>query len=272
MSPPPARPAIEAKWNRAPLPHVRHVIAVASGKGGVGKSTTTVNLAHALTRLGKKVGILDADIHGPSIPRMLGIEHSGQPEVKEGMLLPITGHLIATMSMGHIANDQAAVWRGPMVTKALVQMLRNVQWGTESAPLDVLLIDMPPGTGDTHISLVQNVPLSGVIIVTTPQSIATADAEKCLEFFKKVQAKIFGIVENMSYFSDSSGQPVALFGEGGGASLAKRHHCPLLAQIPMDPMVGACCDEGKSLWQTSDNDAQVAYESVARAIIASLQA
>ena len=237
-----------AKWNRDPLPHVKRVIAVASGKGGVGKSTTTVNLAHALVQQGLRVGILDADIHGPSIPRMLGIQHSGQPETKNGQLLPIIGHAIATMSMGHISNDQAAIWRGPMVTKALVQMLRSVTWGSADAPLDVLLIDMPPGTGDTHISLIQNVPLDGVIIVTTPQTIATADAEKCLKLFEKAQVPILGIIENMSYFTDAAGQRVALFGEGGGAMLAGKHHTTLIGQIALDPAIGAAADSGtKSL-------------------------
>jgi ATP-binding protein involved in chromosome partitioning len=254
-----------AEWNRSPLPHVRRVVAVASGKGGVGKSTTTVNLGLALAARGQSVGILDADIHGPSIPRMLGIQHSGQPEVKDGLIIPITGHGIRALSMGNLSKDQAAIWRGPMVTKALVQMLRGARWGTAEQPLDWLLIDMPPGTGDTHISLVQQVPLNGAIIVTTPQEIATIDAEKCLSLFQRVEVPILGIVENMSYFIDPAGQAHAIFGEGGGVRLAEKHQVPFLGQIPLDPAIRACADVGKNY---ADSDGQMtAYQTITGAII-----
>lgn len=233
-----------AQWNRNPLPYVKRVVVIASGKGGVGKSTTTVNLAHTLHANGQSVGILDADIHGPSIPRMLGIQHSGQPEMKDGLLVPIQGHGIRALSMGNLSKDQAAIWRGPMVTKALVQMLRGAHWGTEATPLDWLLIDMPPGTGDTHISLVQQVPLDGAIIVTTPQDIATIDAEKCLSLFQKVQVPVLGIIENMSYFIDPAGTPHAIFGEGGGERLAEKHQVPFLGQIPIDPLIRETADKG----------------------------
>lgn len=226
--------------------HVKRLIAVASGKGGVGKSTTTVCLAHALVRQGLRVGILDADIHGPSIPRMLGIQFAGQPEVKDNQMLPIIGHGIAAMSMGNIAGDQAAVWRGPMVTKALVQMLHHVRWGIKDAPLDILLIDMPPGTGDIHLTMMQQAPLDGAIIVTTPQEIAFADAEKAAQMFAKIRVPLVGVVENMSYFEDPTGVRHALFGEGGGAKLAQKASASLLAQLPLDPALRAAMDAGQA--------------------------
>lgn len=254
-----------AQWNREPLAHVKRVVAVASGKGGVGKSTTCVNLALALHAAGQAVGILDADIHGPSIPRMLGIQHSGQPEVKDDRLVPIAGHGIRSLSMGNLSKDQAAIWRGPMVTKALVQMLRFARWGTEDAPLDWLLIDMPPGTGDTHISLVQQVPLNGVIIVTTPQEIATIDAEKCLSLFEKVEVPILGVIENMSYFVDPSGMQHAIFGEGGGERLAAKHTVPFLGQIPIDPKIRECADGGENYPSVSP---AAHYSQIARTLCA----
>lgn len=233
-----------AVWNREPIAHVKRIIAVGSGKGGVGKSTTTVNLAHACVAKGLRVGILDADIHGPSIPRMLGIRHAGQPEVKDGMLLPITGHGIASMSMGHLSSDQAAIWRGPMVTKALVQMLRMVRWGTEQSPLDILFIDLPPGTGDIHLTLAQQAPIDAAIIVTTPQEIATADAQKCLTMFERVNIPIAGVIENMSYFEDPSGARHALFGAGGGEALAAKNNVPFLGKIPLEMRIREAMDVG----------------------------
>lgn len=237
-------PKKAAQWNLTPLPHVRHILAIASGKGGVGKSTTTVNLAHALTALGKRVGILDADVHGPSIPRMLGLTEAPQPEVKDGLIQPHRNHGIVCMSVGFLAGDKAMIWRGPMVTKALQQMLRGVAWGTETTPLDYLLIDMPPGTGDTHISVAQMVPLSGAILVTTPQPIAVIDAEKCAEFFAKAQVPMWGVIENMSYFEDVSGTKQHIFGEGGGTQLAKKTDASLLGAIPLITDIRANADAG----------------------------
>jgi ATP-binding protein involved in chromosome partitioning len=242
MNPEQRKPAI---YNKEPLAHIKRTIAVASGKGGVGKSTTTICLAHALVAAGKRVGILDADIHGPSIPRMLGIQHSGQPEFKDDQLIPIMGHGIAAMSMGNLSGDKAAIWRGPMVSKALVQMLRVVRWGTEDAPLDVLLIDMPPGTGDIHLSLMQQAPLDGALIVTTPQEIAFADAEKAALMFAKVGVPILGIIENMSWFEAPDGTRHALFGEGGGQKLAEKASAHLLAQIPQAPELQEAVDQGQ---------------------------
>lgn len=242
MIPPEQRKA--ATYSAQPIAHVAKLIAVASGKGGVGKSTTCVCLAHALVAAGKRVGILDADIHGPSIPRMLGVMHSGQPELKNGALLPIMGHGIASMSMGSLSGDKAAIWRGPMVTKALVQMLRFVRWGTEDAPLDVLLVDMPPGTGDIHLTLMQQAPLDGAIIVTTPQEVAVADAEKAAQMFLKIGVPMIGIIENMSWFEAEGGTRHALFGAGGGERLSRLSGAPLLAQVPQIPALQAAVDAG----------------------------
>ena len=249
-----------ANWNSEPLPHVKRIIAVASGKGGVGKSTTAVNLAHALCDQGKRVGILDADIHGPSIPRMMGIQFAGQPEVKDDLLIPITAHGIKTLSMGNIANDQATTWRGPMVTKALVQMLHYTRWGTEDEPMDVLFIDMPPGTGDIHLTLMQQVPVNGAIIVTTPQEVATLDAYKCLAMFKKIEVPVLGVIENMSYFEDPAGTRHAIFGEGGGEKLAAKHEVPFLGSIALDPAIGQAVDGG--LRAISEQ-----YEAIAKSIL-----
>lgn len=219
-----------AQWNLTPVDGVRRIIAIASGKGGVGKSTTTVNLARAAAKAGLRVGILDADIYGPSMPRMLGLRNK-KPEVEQNKFIPLDADGIQSMSVGFLIGDEAAVLRGPMITKTLVQLLRGTAWDN----VDILFIDLPPGTGDIHLSLVQQTPLSlnegGVIIVTTPQGVAVDDARKCAKMFGKVDVPILGIIENMSWFEDPSGQKHYLFGEGGGAALAAEAHVPLLAQI-----------------------------------------
>ena len=224
------KPAI---WNTTKLDHVRAVIAVASGKGGVGKSTLTVNLAHALAAVGKNVGILDADIYGPSIPRMLGV--SGRPEIADNKMAPLVGHGIACMSIGFITGDEAAVLRGPMISKTLTQLLRLTRWGTAEKPLDILLVDMPPGTGDVHLSMAQLVPLTGAIITTTPQEVALMDARKAALMFTKVNVPILGVVENMSG---------GMFGAGGGKKLADEFSTPLLGTVPMDAAICAAGDNG----------------------------
>lgn len=238
------QPRQAAVWNREKLTHVARVIAIASGKGGVGKSTVTVNLAHALKAQGKRVGILDADVYGPSIPRMLGLDTRLQPEIKDGLMLPVVSHGIKANSMGLIVGEQAAILRGPMVTKSLAQLARMTRWGTEEEPLDVLLVDMPPGTGDVHLSMVQQVPLDGALIVTTPQAVSVIDADKAAQMFVKVGVPILGIIENMSAFVDPEGRRHALFGEGGGARLAEKFGTPLLGSLPLDPTLGAACDAG----------------------------
>ena len=223
----------EAVWNKEPLPHVRRIVAVASGKGGVGKSTTAVNLAVTMRGMGKRAGILDADIYGPSIPHMLGV--FGKPEIENGKMIPAAPHGITCMSMGFI-TDQAAVFRGPMISKTLQQLLRFTRWGTEDAPLDMLLVDMPPGTGDIHLSMAQLVPLDGAVIVTTPQAVALLDAKKCAEMFRKVNVPILGVIENMS------GE---LFGSGGGKTLADELHVPFLGSIPATPAIREASDSGQ---------------------------
>lgn len=228
-----------ALWNRVPVEGIKQIIAVASGKGGVGKSTATVCLALALQEKGLKVGILDADIYGPSIPLMLGI--SGQPEVAEGKMLPKHSQGLSCMSMGLLLGEQAAMMRAPMITKALNQMLRGTDWGE----LDVLLVDMPPGTGDVHLSLVQQAPLSGAIIVTTPQRVATLDAQKAVDMFRKTGVSVIGIVENIS-FMDANGAKIHPFGQGGGAKLAKRMETDFLGEIPLVPELREALDEGKT--------------------------
>ncbi len=220
-----------AMWVREPLPFVGKVIAIASGKGGVGKSTTAVNLAVALTKVGKRVGILDADIYGPSIPHLMGL--SGQPEFKQQMI-PLEAAGIVCNSMGFIIGEQAAVLRGPMITKALNQLLRMTRWGTKESSLDILLVDMPPGTGDIHLSMAQQVPLAGAIIVTTPQEVALIDARKCAQMFMKVHVPILGVIENMSG---------SIFGGGGGAKMAREFSTTLLGEVAM---LEAICKAGEN--------------------------
>lgn len=220
-------------WNSAPLENVKKIIAIASGKGGVGKSTTAVNLAYALKAAGKHVGLLDADIYGPSLPRMLSL--SGRPEIKEGRMQPLEQDGIECMSMGFITGDEAAILRGPMISKTLQQLLRSTRWGSGSM-LDVLIVDMPPGTGDIHLSMAQQVPLSGGVIVTTPQEVAVLDARKALTMFKKVNVPVLGVIENMSG---------GIFGAGGGKKLADEMGVPFLGAIPMDAAIVAASDNGK---------------------------
>lgn len=255
--------------NHAPIAGVGAIVAIASGKGGVGKSTVTVNLAHALTAAGKRVGILDADIYGPSIPRMLGLETYLKPEIVDGLMVPPVAHGIRAMSMALITGDEAAVLRAPMITKALVQFLRLTRWGDASHPLDFLLVDLPPGTGDVTLSLAQNAPLVGVVIVTTPQEVAVIDADKCASAFTKLNVPILGVVENMSHFVTKNGETHRLFGSGGGARLAKKYQAPLLAEIPLDPAIGACADGGKNyLADHARAPAADAYRALATSIAA----
>ena len=225
-----------------PLDGVSNVVAVASGKGGVGKSTVAVNLALALVREGARVGILDADIYGPSQPRMLGLL-GRRPETRDGKTLePLEAHGVKAMSIGFLVDErQPMAWRGPMVTSALTQLLGDTRWGE----LDYLLVDMPPGTGDIQLTLSQRVPVSGAVIVTTPQDISLADARKGLEMFQKVNVPVLGIVENMSvHVCSSCGQEDAIFGHAGGARLAEQYDVPLLGAVPLDRGIRETTDEG----------------------------
>jgi len=256
------RPAV---YRQDGLPHVKRIIAVGSGKGGVGKSTVTVNLAHALAARGLAVGLLDADLYGPSIPRMLALETRLKPEFTDGAMVPPVAYGIKAMSLALLMDDQAAILRAPMITKALTQMLRQTRWGTAEAPLDILLVDLPPGTGDVHLSLAQSVPLDGAILVTTPQDVAVADAEKSAVMFQKLDIPILGVIENMSYFTDPSGTQHRLFGEGGGVSLAKQFGTHLLAQLPIDPNLRECADQGQNFQEKyTDSEACRMYQQIDR--------
>ena len=226
-----------------PLPGVHNLVAVASGKGGVGKSTVAVNFALALAHEGARVGILDADIYGPSQPRMLGLMGK-RPETRDGKLLePLVAHGIEAMSIGFLVDDQQPMaWRGPMVTSALNQLLTQTRWGD----LDYLIVDMPPGTGDIQLTLAQRVPVSGAVIVTTPQDIALADARKGLEMFQKVHVPVLGVVENMSvHVCSNCGHEERIFGEHGGRDLSAQYGVPLLGSLPLDRRIREETDQGQ---------------------------
>ena len=247
--------------------NIRHIIAVGSGKGGVGKSTTAVNIALSLARKNAKVGLLDADIYGPNQPRMLGI--NAKPELIDNHFQPISAHGIVSMSMGYlVADNTPMIWRGPMVTKALYQLLYQTNWGQ----LDYLLIDLPPGTGDVQLSLIKKSSLSGAIIVTTPQSIATDDAKKGLEMFVKMQVPVLGVVENMSQHVCSVCQHVeAIFGEQGGKDLADQSQVPFLAALPLDKSIRIAADEGVPIVAAKpDSKIAASYHAIAESIIKTL--
>ncbi len=224
-------------------PNLGKVIAVSSGKGGVGKSTVTVNLAIALAQLGKRVGLMDADIYGPNIPRMMGV--NAAPPVADDKIQPLEAFGVKLISLGFlIERDQPAIWRGPIVMKIITQFLRDVQWGQ----LDYLLVDMPPGTGDAQLSLVQATQVAGAIIVTTPQEVAVGDALRGAKMFERVGVPVIGVVENMSYFeSPETGKPIALFGTGGGKRLADELGVALLGEIPLYPPVMDGGDNGRPI-------------------------
>jgi ATP-binding protein involved in chromosome partitioning len=225
-----------------PLPEVRNIIAVASGKGGVGKSTTAVNLALALAAEGARVGVLDADIHGPSIPMMLGI--SGKPESPDNKnISPMLAHGLQAISIGlFLGEDTPAIWRGPMTTQYLVQLLTTTLW----QDLDYLVIDLPPGTGDIQLTLAQRIPVSAAIIVTTPQDIALLDARRALKMFEKVEVPVLGIVENMAvHVCSNCGHAEHIFGEGGGERMAAQYGVPLLGSLPLDLRIREQADGGR---------------------------
>lgn len=221
-------------------PHLGRIIAVSSGKGGVGKSTVTTNLAIALAQKGYHVGLMDADIYGPNIPRMMGVDEA--PPVKDDKIQPLLAHGVKVISLGFlIERDQPAIWRGPIVMKIITQFLRDVNWGR----LDFLLVDMPPGTGDAQLSLVQATQVAGAVIVTTPQEVAVGDALRGAKMFERVGVPVLGIVENMSYFeSPETGKPMAIFGSGGGRRLADELGVPLLGEVPLYPPVLEGADRG----------------------------
>ncbi len=248
------------------LPGVKHVIAVASGKGGVGKSTLSASLALSLSGMGAKVGLLDADIYGPSVPTMFGVSASPEMYMKgeKQIMIPVEAKGVKLLSIGLMtARGQAIVWRGPMVSSAFRQFVQDTDWGD----LDYLIIDLPPGTGDVQLSLVQNVPLTGVVIVTTPQEMALTDARRAMGMFsmEAVNKKILGVVENMSYFTpdDAPDKKYRLFGEGGGKALSEEYDVPFLGELPLNPALMKLIDEGNL---TSDAIELKPYYQVAGAL------
>jgi ATP-binding protein involved in chromosome partitioning len=284
-------------------PDIKHIVAVSSGKGGVGKSTVAVNLACALAKTGASVGLLDCDVYGPDIPLMMGL--SGQPEAQQGKLIPKERHGVLTMSIGYLLDEEKpVVWRGPMVHKLIEQFLADVIWG----PLDYLLVDMPPGTGDAQLSLAQIVPLSGAVLVTTPQAVSTYDVGKAIAMFKQVNVDVLGIVENMAGLAiegrvegagagtkvaldtgareetlttDGEGRfrtVVHLFGQGGGERLAARHGFPVLGQVPLNPAVRVGGDAGDPIVVTAPDSllaqrfVEIAGKVAARLSIRALKA
>jgi len=228
----------------SPLSQVKNIVAVASGKGGVGKSTTAVNLALALAKQGSKVGLLDADIYGPSLAVMMGVAEGTQPDIRGGKLfVPIEAYGIEIMSMGFLVNDKTPmVWRGPMASGALQQMMMQTAW----SELDYLIVDMPPGTGDIQLTLSQQAPLAGAVIVTTPQDIALLDAKKGVEMFRKVNVPVLGVVENMAvHICSNCGHSEHVFGSGGGAQIAEQFGTQVLGSLPLDLSIREQADAGK---------------------------
>ena len=261
-APPPAAPSVQS--GKRGVPGIAAIIAVASGKGGVGKSTTAVNLALGLSALGLKVGVLDADVYGPSMPRLLGIR--GKPTTVDGKTLkPMENYGLKVMSMGFLVEEETPmIWRGPMVMSALTQMLREVEWGT----LDVLVVDMPPGTGDAQLTMAQQVPLAGAVIVSTPQDLALIDARKGLNMFKKVDVPLLGIVENMSYFiAPDTGRRYDIFGHGGARAEAERLGVPFLGEVPIEMIIRENSDAGTPVVVSDPNgQAAAAYRAIAERV------
>lgn len=250
---------------------IRHIIAVASGKGGVGKSTVAVNIAVALAQSGLKVGLLDADIYGPSVPRLTGL--SGKPKQDEaGQLVPLEAHGLKVMSIGFMVdNDAPMIWRGPMVQTAVYQMLRDVAWGTKAEPLDVLVVDMPPGTGDAQLTMAQKVPLAGAVIVSTPQDLALIDARKGIAMFQQVKVPILGLIENMSTFICSHcGHEEHIFGHDGARDEATKIGVPFLGEIPLHAEIRAMSDAGTPVVAGESPQAR-AYKAIAEQAMQSLK-
>ena len=251
-----------------PLANVRNIVAVGSGKGGVGKSTTAVNLALALAAEGLAVGVLDADVYGPSVPMMLGL--SGRPDSPDGKTIePMRAHGIEAMSIGLLVDQDAPmIWRGPMATSALTQLLTDTRWGD----LDVLVVDLPPGTGDIQLTMAQKIPVAGAVIVTTPQDIATLDARKALKMFEKLDIAVLGLVENMAvHVCSNCGHAEHIFGEGGAGRMSEQYGVPVLGSLPLQVAIREQGDAGAPIVAAQADSAMAqAYRDVARAMLARL--
>lgn len=247
---------------KLPISGVQNIIAVGSGKGGVGKSTVAVNLAISMAKLGYAVGLLDADVYGPNVPLMMGINET--PYAHGQRIRPLEAHGVKLMSMGFLnPGDKPLVWRGPMLNSVIQQFLRNVDWGE----LDYLVIDLPPGTGDVQLTLIQTTPLTGAVVVTTPSDVALEDARKAVKMFEQVREPVLGIVENMSYL-EHNGERVYVFGKGGGARTAELMKLPLLAEIPLDPKTREGGDSGAPIVTTKEPNKQVTlFEKLARTVV-----
>jgi ATP-binding protein involved in chromosome partitioning len=252
--------------DKMPIPGVKTLVAVASGKGGVGKTTVAVNLAIALSRMGAAVGLMDADVYGPNVPLMLGTEE--QPRaISERQILPVEAYGLKMISMGLLTPaDKPMIWRGPMLHSVVQQFLRSVQWGE----LDHLIVDLPPGTGDVQLSLIQNVPLTGAVVVTTPSAVALADVRKAIEMFRQVNVEVLGIVENMSYLACPHCQKrVDVFGHGEGRRIAEAYGVPLLGEIEIDPGIRVGGDTGKPVASLGEDAPQArSLYAMARAVAA----
>lgn len=257
--PPEARTA-----RRVELPNVKEIVAIFSGKGGVGKSTVSVNLAVALAQAGARVGLFDGDVHGPNIPHLLGIDE--RPMVAQGKIQPIEKYGLKAISLGLLVEpEEALIWRGPMITKAINELLNGVEWGE----LDYIIIDLPPGTGDAQLGLAQDVELSGSIAITTPQEVSLADVRRGITTFKRLEVPLWGIVENMSYFlCPHCGEPTDIFGSGGGEREARRQGVPLLGRIPLDPAVREGGDQGVPIvLSTPDSPASQEFRKIAQYLL-----
>src|SRR5579859_287442 len=263
---PPAAPQQQPMPPRQPIPGVKNLVAVASGKGGVGKTTVAVNLALALVKLGHKVGLLDADVYGPNVPIMLGTTQEPLATMDK-RIIPIEVAGLKMISMGLLSpGDKPVIWRGPMLHSVMQQFLRNVEWGE----LDYLVMDLPPGTGDIQLTLIQTVPLSGAVVVTTPSVVALADVRKAIEMFRQVNVEVLGVVENMSYFScPHCEQRIDVFGHGEGERMAKAFGAPFLGEIEIDPQIRIGGDSGKPVAaEGEDAPGAKSIYAVARAVAA----
>ncbi|MBV8866841.1 MAG: Mrp/NBP35 family ATP-binding protein [Acidobacteriaceae bacterium] len=260
-------PQAAGEQPKLPIPGVQNIIAVGSGKGGVGKSTVAVNLAITFAKLGYKVGLLDADVYGPNVPLMMGISET--PHAIGQRIQPLEAHGVRLMSMALLnPGDKPLVWRGPMLNSVIQQFLRNVDWGE----LDYLVIDLPPGTGDVQLTLIQTTPLTGAVVVTTPSDVALEDARKAVNMFEQVREQVLGIIENMSYL-EHNGERLYVFGKGGGARTAERMRVPLLAEIPLDSRTREMGDRGQPIATLREPNTQVAiFEKLAHVVIEKAEA